>query len=257
MNVTSSVSWSLFEPVADHLWQSTFVLAVITALTVMFRNNRAQVRHWLWLVASVKFAVPFAALTAIGSGIAWPEGRAVVSQFVAPAVVVAEPFGQVVLPLVDQAGGRSAYCVDVAAGHRHHLDRRCAPSGCALVHAVARHCGDCRVWRASDGRSRSRDSASPRPARGTSSRAASRPDGLGARTGCVRSAASETALAAQRVCAPRRSPDRSDSGARARTRAAARQSGSARSHGRAGGLLVPSAGVVDGRTVDSGTRARL
>ena len=108
MNFASSVSWSLVELVADHLWQSTWVLAVVTVLAVMLRNNRAQVRYWLWLVASAKFAVPFAVLMAIGSGISWPEGRAVVSQFVAPAGVVVEPFGQVVVPLVDQAGTRSS-----------------------------------------------------------------------------------------------------------------------------------------------------
>jgi uncharacterized protein (TIGR03435 family) len=108
MSSSFSVSWSSFEPVADHLWQSTGVLAVVAALVVMLRNNRASVRYWLWLLASAKFAVPFAVLTSIGSAIAWPEGRAVVSQFIAPASVVAEPFGQVVMPLVEQAGARGS-----------------------------------------------------------------------------------------------------------------------------------------------------
>jgi uncharacterized protein (TIGR03435 family) len=106
MNPASSLSWSLFESVADHLWQSTAVLAVIAALAVLLRDNRAQVRYWLWLLASMKFAVPFALLAAIGAGISLPAGRTAVSELVAPAAVVAEPFGQVVMPLV--GGGDSA-----------------------------------------------------------------------------------------------------------------------------------------------------
>ena len=36
-------------------------------LTLAFRNHRAQVRNALWLAASVKFLIPFAALVAVGS----------------------------------------------------------------------------------------------------------------------------------------------------------------------------------------------
>lgn len=100
----------MFESVADHLWQSTAVLAVIAALASVLRDNRAQVRYWLWLLASMKFAVPFAALAAIGAAISLPAGRTVVSELVAPAAVVVEPFGQVVMPLVD-VGGASGQAV--------------------------------------------------------------------------------------------------------------------------------------------------
>jgi hypothetical protein len=48
------------------LWQSTVVLAVIGLLTVFFRKNGAHVRHALWTVASLKFLLPFACLTAVG-----------------------------------------------------------------------------------------------------------------------------------------------------------------------------------------------
>jgi TonB family protein len=50
----------------DHLWQSTAVLFLAGVLTLLFRNNGAHVRHGLWLAASMKFLVPFAALTALG-----------------------------------------------------------------------------------------------------------------------------------------------------------------------------------------------
>jgi beta-lactamase regulating signal transducer with metallopeptidase domain len=49
----------------DHLWQSTIVLAVIGLLTLFFRKNGAHVRHALWTVASLKFLLPFACLTAL------------------------------------------------------------------------------------------------------------------------------------------------------------------------------------------------
>ncbi|HEV8348022.1 MAG TPA: M56 family metallopeptidase [Vicinamibacterales bacterium] len=56
---------------ADHLWQSTLVTAVVALLTLALRRNRAQVRYALWLAASAKFLVPFSALVAIGAQIGW------------------------------------------------------------------------------------------------------------------------------------------------------------------------------------------
>src|SRR6516164_2050521 len=54
------------EALADHLWQSTLFATLIAIATVAFRSNRAAVRHALWLTASIKFLIPFAALVAIG-----------------------------------------------------------------------------------------------------------------------------------------------------------------------------------------------
>ena len=56
-----------FAPVANHLWQSTLFAALVALATLAFRRNRAAVRHALWLAASAKFLVPFAALIALGS----------------------------------------------------------------------------------------------------------------------------------------------------------------------------------------------
>jgi uncharacterized protein (TIGR03435 family) len=60
--------------IGDHLWQSTLVAAGAALLTLALRNNRAQIRYAIWLAASLKFLVPFAALIAIGRrlGIAPP-----------------------------------------------------------------------------------------------------------------------------------------------------------------------------------------
>jgi uncharacterized protein (TIGR03435 family) len=57
-------------PLANHLWQSTVFAGAMAALTFPLKRNRAAVRYWLWLAASVKFLVPFSLLVGIGSQIA-------------------------------------------------------------------------------------------------------------------------------------------------------------------------------------------
>jgi uncharacterized protein (TIGR03435 family) len=50
----------------NHLWQSSLFAAGVFALALILRNNRPQIRYWLWLVASVKFLVPFSLLVSVG-----------------------------------------------------------------------------------------------------------------------------------------------------------------------------------------------
>ena len=57
----------------NHLWQSTLFALVVGCLTLLLRKNGARARCLLWLAASVKFLVPFALLTAVGSQIPWPS----------------------------------------------------------------------------------------------------------------------------------------------------------------------------------------
>lgn len=54
------------QPLADHLWQSTLFAAVAGLLTLVFGNNRAQIRYNLWLAASMKFLIPFSILINCG-----------------------------------------------------------------------------------------------------------------------------------------------------------------------------------------------
>jgi hypothetical protein len=54
-------------PLANHVWQSTLFAAVAALLTLALRKNRAQVRYWLWLAASLKFLVPFSLIVGLGS----------------------------------------------------------------------------------------------------------------------------------------------------------------------------------------------
>lgn len=53
-------------PFANHLWQSTLFAAGAGLLTLLLRNNRARMRYWLWLSASVKFLIPFSILVNVG-----------------------------------------------------------------------------------------------------------------------------------------------------------------------------------------------
>jgi uncharacterized protein (TIGR03435 family) len=58
-------------PVANHLWQSTLFAGAAGLLTLALRNNPARVRHAIWVVASLKFLVPFSLLIALGSQVQW------------------------------------------------------------------------------------------------------------------------------------------------------------------------------------------
>jgi len=50
----------------NHLWQSSLFALGVGALTLLFLNNGASVRHGLWLVASIKFLLPFYFLAYLG-----------------------------------------------------------------------------------------------------------------------------------------------------------------------------------------------
>jgi bla regulator protein blaR1 len=79
--------------IANHLWQSTWFLAIVALLALLLRDNRAQVRYWLWLAASVKFLVPFAALVALGSQFPWPSYATIPNSPVTVAIdAVSQPF---------------------------------------------------------------------------------------------------------------------------------------------------------------------
>jgi bla regulator protein BlaR1 len=71
---------------ANHLWQSTLFAAVAGLLTLLLRANRAQVRYWVWLSASLKFLIPFSILVAAGGVIGHHTATAITpSQFLSAA----------------------------------------------------------------------------------------------------------------------------------------------------------------------------
>jgi bla regulator protein BlaR1 len=61
---------------ANHLWQSTLFAAAAGMLAYLLRRNHAQARYALWLIASLKFLIPFSLLIAIGSHLGWSTAPA-------------------------------------------------------------------------------------------------------------------------------------------------------------------------------------
>jgi len=94
-----------FAQVANHIWQSTLFAALVALATLAFRRNRASVRHALWLAASVKFLVPFAALVALGGALGYRARAPIIQRDV---TVVLEIFGEPFpadLPAAPSLGG--------------------------------------------------------------------------------------------------------------------------------------------------------
>jgi bla regulator protein blaR1 len=87
---------------ANHLWQSTLVAFVAWLVTLALRRDRAGVRYGVWLVASLKFLVPFAALTSLGTRAAWHPILAASSSLPYNAMLdtVGQPFSQPVMRAV-------------------------------------------------------------------------------------------------------------------------------------------------------------
>ncbi len=81
---------------ANHLWQSTLFAGAAALLTLGFRRNRASVRYWLWMAASVKFLMPFSLLIAIGSQLEWrPAVASVKPELVSTVQEIGQPFAPV------------------------------------------------------------------------------------------------------------------------------------------------------------------
>jgi uncharacterized protein (TIGR03435 family) len=95
----------------NHLWQSTLFLGVIAVLTFALRHNRARLRYALWLAASVKFLVPFAALAAVGSLVQWQQAPAPIRSFVASPVArdFNEPFTEMLLDATTIVAGPAQF----------------------------------------------------------------------------------------------------------------------------------------------------
>src|SRR5579863_909009 len=93
-------------PIANHLWQSTICGAVVWLLTLALRQNRAAVRYWLWLAASLKFLIPFSLLVSAAAQFAWRTAPAIAPpQFSIVMDQIGRPFGgmsSMVLPAPPQ-----------------------------------------------------------------------------------------------------------------------------------------------------------
>ncbi len=84
--------------VENHLWQSTVFATVAAALAFALKKNHARARYWIWMAASLKFVLPFALLTALGSHFAKPQAAAPSQPAIYSAMQdVSEPFGDEIL----------------------------------------------------------------------------------------------------------------------------------------------------------------
>jgi len=82
--------------VANHLWQSTVFAGVAALLALALRKNQAWIRSWLWLIASLKFLIPFSVLVGLGSRIQWTAAAPIASPKLSVAMAqVTEPFPSV------------------------------------------------------------------------------------------------------------------------------------------------------------------
>ncbi len=84
---------------ANHLWQSTLFALAAAALALALRRNHARARYWIWMAASLKFLLPFALLTAMGSHLAKP--RPVLAPAQPTMAYAVEDFNE---PFVEQPG---------------------------------------------------------------------------------------------------------------------------------------------------------
>jgi len=89
----------------NHLWQSTVFAAIVGLLTLLFRNNGANVRFALWFAASLKFLIPFSLFAKLGTAFAADHlNSAAVTSWIAQAQPTADPFTTTAAPGWMQAG---------------------------------------------------------------------------------------------------------------------------------------------------------
>jgi len=86
--------------ITNHLWQPTVFAVAVALVAAAFRKNRAEVRYWLWLSASLKFLVPFSLLIGVGIRVwdALPAGK-IAAHTAAPIVSqtmveITQPFSE-------------------------------------------------------------------------------------------------------------------------------------------------------------------
>jgi bla regulator protein BlaR1 len=88
-----NASWTA--AMVNHLWQSTVVAAIAWLLVLTLHNNPARTRYWVWMIASLKFLVPFSLLVTAGewarSFITAPIQRPALANMMEQ---IAQPFSQ-------------------------------------------------------------------------------------------------------------------------------------------------------------------
>ena len=97
--MTHSALWTSIVPaLANHLWQSTLFAVAAGLLTLTLRENHARARYVLWLIASLKFLVPFSWLVAIGNRFSWHIPASTAGATYSVIEQVGQPFTQAPAP---------------------------------------------------------------------------------------------------------------------------------------------------------------
>jgi bla regulator protein blaR1 len=87
-------------------------------MTIGLRKNRAHVRYWPWLSASVKFLLPFSLLMSLGNRLEWAPAAQVVAATPAVAlslVQMSQPFPATV-PLTPSRRGTADWAAIAICG---------------------------------------------------------------------------------------------------------------------------------------------
>jgi bla regulator protein blaR1 len=104
----------------NHLWQSTLFAAAAAFVVAALRQNRAAVRHAVWVTASLKFLLPFSLLMSLGSQFATAPVREIAPPDLPVVSVaidqIAQPFSGVFQPAIAAAPPASANWIPVIVG---------------------------------------------------------------------------------------------------------------------------------------------
>jgi len=90
---------------ANHLWQSTLVVALVWLASLALRRHDARARYWLWAAASLKFLLPFSWLIGLGAQVEWRTAPAMAqpaATFVMQEILLAPPLLQASVPHLPQ-----------------------------------------------------------------------------------------------------------------------------------------------------------
>jgi bla regulator protein blaR1 len=100
--------------IVNHLWQSTVVLLLAFLVSLVLRRNHARTRYWLWLMASLKFLIPFSLLISLGNLYAKPAS---VSDLQSRLYIVMDQFSR---PFPQTEGRATSSATTIAAWHSAH-----------------------------------------------------------------------------------------------------------------------------------------
>jgi hypothetical protein len=108
----------LTSALVTHLWQSTLFVLVVWLAAMALRRNRAGVRYWFWVAASVKFLIPLSLLVGLGARFEWRTAPSIAqpaAAFVLDEVLTPPSFGSVAAAPVSPDAGVVPWVVAVAS----------------------------------------------------------------------------------------------------------------------------------------------